>query len=127
MKMKIVVAQLNNIVGDIQGNVDKVIQALSDKKAIETDLLVFSELFISGYPPEDLLHKDHFVQDNVKILRSLVKETADITAIIGFVDVDKNKKIYNAAAIVTNKKIKGVYRKEELPNYGVFEIGRAHV
>ena len=59
--MKIVVAQLNNIVGDIQGNVDKVIQALSDKKAIETDLLVFSELFISGYPPEDLVLKNSFL------------------------------------------------------------------
>ena len=59
--MKIVVAQLNNIVGDIQGNVDKVIQALSDKKAIETDLLVFSELFISGYPPEDLILKNSFL------------------------------------------------------------------
>ena len=59
--MKIVVAQLNNIVGDIQGNVDKAIKALSDEKTIKSDLVVFSELFISGYPPEDLVLKNSFL------------------------------------------------------------------
>ena len=59
--MKILVAQLNNIVGDIQGNIDKAIKVLSDEKTTQSDLVVFSELFISGYPPEDLILKNSFI------------------------------------------------------------------
>ena len=70
--MKIIIAQLNNIVGDIQGNIDKAIKVLSDKKTNDSDLVVFSELFISGYPPEDLILKNSFL-DACKIgLDSLV-------------------------------------------------------
>ena len=122
--IRIAVAQINPIVGDLAGNQDKIVDYIHRAKIQEVDIVAFPELAICGYPPEDLLYKDHFVRDNIKVLRSLVKETKGITAIVGFVDTDRTKKLYNAAAVITNRKIKGIYRKEELPNYGVFDEKR---
>ena len=122
--IRIAVAQINPIVGDLAGNQDKIVDYIHRAKIQEVDIVAFPELAICGYPPEDLLYKDHFVRDNIKVLRSLVKETKGITAIVGFVDMDRTKKLYNAAVVITNRKIKGIYRKEELPNYGVFDEKR---
>ncbi len=122
--IRVAIAQINPTVGDLTGNQQIIADQIRRAKSFDADVVIFPELAICGYPPEDLLHKDHFIQDNIKTLRSLVKETKDITAIIGFVDSDKNKKIYNAAAIIQHKKLKGVYRKGELPNYGVFDEKR---
>lgn len=122
--IRIAAAQINPTVGDLTGNLAKIIAAIQRAKAQEADIVAFPELAICGYPPEDLLYKDHFVRDNIKTLRSLVGETKGITVIVGFVDMDKTKKLYNAAAIISNRKIKGIYRKEELPNYGVFDEKR---
>lgn len=122
--IRIAVAQINPTVGDLAGNQAKIVDYIHRAKIQEVDIVAFPELAICGYPPEDLLYKDHFVRDNIKVLRSLVKETKGITAIVGFVDTDRTKKLYNAAAVITNRKIKGIYRKEELPNYGVFDEKR---
>jgi len=122
--IRIATAQINLTVGDLAGNQAKIVDYIRRAKAQEVDIVAFPELAVCGYPPEDLLYKDHFVRDNIKVLRSLVKETKGITAVIGFVDTDKTKKLYNAAAIITNQKIKGIYRKKELPNYGVFDEKR---
>jgi len=122
--IRVAAAQINPIVGDLAGNKAKIVAAIRQAKAQDADIVAFPELVISGYPPEDLLYKDHFVRDNIKVLHSLVGETKGITAIVGFVDMDKTKRLYNAAAILSDRKIKGVYRKDELPNYGVFDEKR---
>ena len=97
--MKIVVAQLNNIVGDVQGNVDKAIKALSDKQTIESDLVVFSELFISGYPPEDLVLKNSFLDACYTGLNSIVdfSKINNKSFIIGLPLIENNN-IYNCSA-----------------------------
>src|SRR3989338_2822830 len=88
------------------------------------DIVVFPELVISGYPPEDLLLKDHFIEDNLKILKEIASVVKNDVVILGFVDKDKDKKINNAAADIAAGKVRGVYHKKELPNYGVFDEKR---
>ena len=122
--LRIALAQINPTVGDLPGNRQKIAEYIQCAHAKDADIVVFPELAVCGYPPEDLLYKDHFVRDNILSLRSLIKEVRGIAAVIGFVDADKDKNLYNAAAFIDNGKFKGVYRKEELPNYGVFDEKR---
>jgi len=83
------------------------------------ELVCFPELSITGYPPEDLLLKPQFIEDNLKALKKIIPKTGGLTAVVGF--VDKNGEIYNAAAIIHNKKLVDIYHKSNLPNYGVFD------
>ena len=122
--MRIALAQINPTVGDLKGNRKKILEFVHRAKGQEADIIAFPELALCGYPPEDLLLKEHFVRDNLKILQSLVKEIKGITAIIGYVDCDQKKNLYNAAAIIADGKIKDVYHKNALPNYGVFDEKR---
>lgn len=122
--MRIAIAQINPVVGDLKGNAQKIADFISKAKKFDSDVVVFPELCLCGYPPEDLLLKEHFVKDNIKVLKSLAKKVVGLTAIIGFVDYDKRKRLFNAAAVIENKKIKGVYHKHQLPNYGVFDEKR---
>lgn len=122
--LRLALAQINTTVGDLAGNCKKILDTIVRAKRKGADIVVFPELAVTGYPPEDLLYKEHFVQDNIKHLRALAKKVSKITAIVGFVDVDRQKRIYNAAAIITNGRIKGVYHKRDLPNYGVFDEKR---
>ncbi|MHB9037857.1 MAG: NAD+ synthase [Armatimonadota bacterium] len=120
--LRIALAQLNMTVGDIDGNTRKIIDNIALARERGADLVVFPELAVTGYPPEDLLLKQGFVDDNVAALKSIAAETQGITAIVGFVDVDKD--IYNAAAILHNGHIVGIQHKFFLPNYGVFDEDR---
>lgn len=122
--LRIGLAQINPTVGDLRKNAEKIIDFIVRAKKHKPDILVFPELAICGYPPEDLLLKSHFVEDNLKALHSLAGKISDIIIIVGFVDTDKICNIYNAAAIISNGKLKGVYHKMELPNYGVFDEKR---
>ncbi len=122
--LRLALAQINPTVGDLKANKEKILEAIIKAKAQGVDIVVFPELVLTGYPPEDLLLKEHFVSENLKMIGSLAKEVKDILAIVGFVDRDKNKKLYNAAALIYNGKVKGVYHKKELPNYGVFDEKR---
>ncbi|MBN1869656.1 MAG: NAD+ synthase [Candidatus Omnitrophica bacterium] len=122
--IRIAAVQMNFTVGDLSGNRHIIEDNIRRAKKKNADIVVFPELAVCGYPPEDLLYKEHFVRDNIRALRSLAKKTAGITAIVGFVDIDRTKKLYNAAAVLCDGKIKGVYRKEALPNYGVFDEKR---
>lgn len=122
--IRIALGQINTIVGDLAGNGQKMLEAIEQAKKNGADIIAFPEMAICGYPPEDLLYKAHFVQDNQKALQALARKTKNIVAVVGFVDIDKNKRLYNAAAVIQNGKIKGVYHKEELPNYGVFDEKR---
>ncbi|MDP2653573.1 MAG: NAD+ synthase [Candidatus Omnitrophota bacterium] len=122
--IRVALAQINTTVGNISGNCGKILDALSRAKAQAADIVVFPELAVTGYPPEDLLHKDRFVRDQIRALRSLAGKVRGISAVIGFVDTGKDKRLYNAAAVISGGRIAGVVHKKELPNYGVFDEKR---
>ncbi len=122
--LRIALAQINPTVGDLPGNRQKIVEYIQRARAKDADIVVFPELAICGYPPEDLLLKEHFVRDSIKSLQALTGEVKGIAAVVGFVDIDKDKRLYNAAAVISDGRLKGVYRKKELPNYGVFDEKR---
>ncbi|MBI4778747.1 NAD+ synthase [Candidatus Desantisbacteria bacterium] len=125
MKMlRIGMAQINLIVGDLKGNGQKIIDYIYKAQDLGVDIITFPELAICGYPPEDIVFKPHFVEDNIKILHGIIKHTTDITVIVGFVDTENDGSIYNAAGICYNQNLVGVYHKMHLPNYGVFDEKR---
>jgi len=117
--LRIALAQINPTVGDFEGNVSKIIYHVEESVRAGAQVVVFPELAITGYPPEDLLLKPHFIEDNLEALKKVQKKVKDIIAVVGF--VDRTDDIYNAAAIVYNKKLIGTYHKMYLPNYGVFD------
>ncbi len=116
---RLALAQINCTVGDLSGNVRKIKQYIQKAKTFQADLVAFPELAVTGYPPEDLLLKAQFIDDNLKALDQIVRSATGITAVVGF--VDKNSDIYNAAALIHNRRLKAVYHKKFLPNYGVFD------
>ncbi|MCI0496619.1 NAD(+) synthase, partial [candidate division KSB1 bacterium] len=122
-KLRIALAQINVTVGDLKANERKIKQFIEQATRHQADLIAFPELAITGYPPEDLLLRSHFIHDNKKCLQRIAAAAKKITAVIGFVDSEE-KKIYNAAAVICDGKIVATYRKIHLPNYGVFDEKR---
>ena len=122
--LKVLIAQINTTVGDFEGNLKKIRLALKAAKQARAKLVTFPELTLTGYPPEDVLLKEHFVDDNHKAFRSLLPFTKGLMAVVGFVDRDAKKNIYNAAAFIVDGKVRYIYRKIHLPNYGVFDEKR---
>ncbi len=118
-KVRIAIAQMNPTVGDLPGNVKKINSYIRKAKKLSTDIVVFPELAVTGYPPEDLLLKPHFVQDSIEALHEIKEASNNIITIVGF--VDRNNGIYNAAAIISNGRLIDIYHKKILPNYGVFD------
>ena len=118
-KVRIALCQINPTVGDLDGNVRKIIRFIEDACKYNPDIIAFPELSITGYPPEDLLLKTHFISDNIDALKEVQKNVDDLVVIAGF--VDKGDYIYNAAAVIHNKEIIDIYHKIHLPNYGVFD------
>jgi len=123
ISLRIAMAQINCLVGDLEGNFDKIRANIRAAEELGADIAVFPELAITGYPPEDLLLKPKFVSDNLEYLRKLAKVVRDTAVIVGFVD-RKGKSIHNSAAVIYRGKICGVYHKMRLPNYGVFDEER---
>jgi len=119
-KLRVGLAQINTTVGDLEGNVAKVLQYVERARELGVDIVSFSELTVTGYPPEDLLLRPSFLKDNREALGAVVKGCGGITAVVGFVDVDGDD-IYNAAAVIHDGRLADVYRKQRLPNYGVFD------
>ena len=117
-------AQVNPTVGDLSGNAALIKDYFARAFEGGADIVAFPELAITGYPPEDLLLKPSFVRQNLEIVRDLAKTLKGPAAVIGFVDHDKAGRLYNAAAVVAGGRVRGVYHKEELPNYGVFDEKR---
>ncbi len=117
--IRISMAQINPTVGDLAGNQDKIIDSIGRAKKQGADLVVFPELAVTGYPPEDLVLKPQFVKGNLRTLQEIKKATRGITAIVGFVDV--NEHLYDAAAVLHDGKLVYTYYKMLLPNYGVFD------
>lgn len=120
--IRVGIAQINTTVGDMRGNTKKILAYISEGKRWGIDILSFPELTITGYPPEDLLFNKHFIKSNRECLNKVMDKTEGIVVIAGFVDGKDD--IYNAAAVVSNREIAGIYRKILLPNYGVFDEER---
>jgi NAD+ synthase (glutamine-hydrolysing) len=120
--IRVALCQLNPVVGDLGGNAERVIAALRAAEAEGADLAVFTELVITGYPPEDLLLKPGFVADNQAALANVAAASQRCVAVLGF--VDQGRDLYNAAAVCANGEVKGIYHKQVLPNYGVFDEQR---
>lgn len=121
-RLRIAMAQLNTTVGDFAGNIQKILQAVGEARSLGVDLITFPELAICGYPPEDLLLKPQFIEENLRSLEKVVDGSSGITIVVGFVDAKGD--IYNAAAVIYDGKLAGVYHKIYLPNYGVFDENR---
>jgi NAD+ synthase (glutamine-hydrolysing) len=118
-RLRIGLSQINTTVGDFPGNMSRIIDGLKRACECGADLVLFPELAISGYPPEDLLLKPSFIQANQACLNELLPHTRGLTAVVGFVDVDSD--IYNAAAVLHDGGLSGIYHKALLPNYAVFD------
>lgn len=121
-RLRVALAQINTTVGDIVGNKLRIIEEIKNARDKSADLVVFPELAITGYPPEDLLFKPKFIAKNIEALDEIAKECVGIVAVVGF--VEREEDIFNAAAIIEDGKVVGVYRKQHLPNYGVFDEER---
>jgi len=120
--LRIGMAQINTTVGDFKGNIRKILEAIAKARSLGVDLLTFPELAICGYPPEDLLLKPQFIEENLRSLDRVVEHSSGLTLVVGFTDAKGD--IYNAAAVIHDGKPVGVYHKIYLPNYGVFDENR---
>ena len=121
--LRVALAQMNPSVGDLVGNVKAMIDAYERASSEQSDVVVFGELSITGYPPEDLVLKAGFVAENLRMLEQFAAATGPCAAIVGFVD-RQGDHLYNAAAVCANGKVMGTYRKHLLPNYRVFDEER---
>ena len=117
--IRLALAQINPKMGDLAGNIAKIIRYIEQARTQGADIIALPELAITGYPPEDLLLKPQFIAANLRALDEIITASKDITTIVGF--VDKTTDIHNAAAVIYNGELKGVYHKTYLPNYGVFD------
>jgi len=120
--MRIACAQLNTVVGDLDGNLALVREAIHDATARGAHLVLTPELALTGYPPEDLLLRPSFAAASREALEALAPDVTDGVAIVGFVDHDEDCR--NAAAVIANGRVQAVYHKRFLPNYGVFDEAR---
>ena len=121
--MRIALGQFNAIVGDLAGNAEKMRNIYADALRSDVDLLVFPELAVCGYPPEDLLHKKHFLQENRSTVDKLAADCPDKTIIVGFAESYQGN-TYNSAAVLQAGRINKIYRKGMLVDYGVFDERR---
>jgi NAD+ synthase (glutamine-hydrolysing) len=121
--MRVALGQFNPCVGDIAGNVDKMRAVYDEAAEVSADVLIFPEMCVCGYPPEDLLLKRHFLDDNRSAVEQLSTECAKMTVIAGFAEADSDK-CFNSLAVLQGGRIEKIYRKSVLPNYGVFDEQR---
>ena len=130
--IRITGAQCSFSVGSIQENKETILNCFEEAESVESDIVIFPELAITGYPPEDLLLRESFIGKNFAVLEEIAAFSSLTSGVIGFVDrksdhnnQDNNKRtIANAAAIVQNGDVRGIYHKSFLPNYSVFDEAR---
>jgi NAD+ synthase (glutamine-hydrolysing) len=123
-RIRVAVCQINTVVGDLDGNARRILDALDQAEAGQADLAVFPELTVTGYPPEDLLSRPAFVADNQGVFARIAERTGTCAAVIGYVDTDEHGGLLNAAALCVDGRMAGRYVKRLLPNYGVFDEQR---
>jgi NAD+ synthase (glutamine-hydrolysing) len=120
--MRLALAQIDTVVGDLDGNRDRVVSRLEEARGAGADLVLFPELAVTGYPPEDLLLKPGFLRAARRSLEEIAAGTAGITALVGFPHLDRD--LFNACAVLAGGEVRGIYCKRFLPNYGVFDEDR---
>lgn len=121
--MRIALAQFNTSVGDIKGNTEEMLNLSSKAYDSGADIVVFPEMAVCGYPPEDLLLKPHFLHNNRSAIEYLARNVPDITVVAGFAEEHREGR-FNSLAVLQNGEIRKIYRKCVLPNYGVFDERR---
>ena len=120
--LRLALFQMNPTVGDIAGNEARIAAAMRQARDAGAELFCAPELALTGYPPEDLLLKEHFLRDAGAALRRLATEARDLVAFVGF--PERAEDVYNAGAVLAEGEVKAIYRKVYLPNYGVFDEQR---
>ncbi len=121
-RLRIALAQINPTVGDFEGNVRRIVDGIERARALGAGLVAFPELAVPGYPPEDLVFKSAFIEANLKALEAVTRATRGLTTVVGF--IDKREDVFNAAAVIHDGAVGGIYHKQYLPNYGVFDENR---
>ncbi len=120
--LRIALCQLDLCVGDLDGNAELIIDALQQAEEAQCDVAVFPELALTGYPPEDLLLRPRFIAQVQAQLTRVAQATKECVAVVGYVEEDRD--LFNAAALCAGGEVWGIYRKQELPNYSVFDEAR---
>ncbi|MGH2922187.1 MAG: nitrilase-related carbon-nitrogen hydrolase, partial [Gaiellaceae bacterium] len=120
--MRLALAQINTTVGDLEGNRAKIVERLEEAKAAGAEIVLFPELAVTGYPPEDLLLRPGFVKEAKRSLEQIARSARGIVAFVGAPHFDRD--LHNALAVCAGGEVKAVYRKRFLPNYGVFDEHR---
>jgi NAD+ synthase (glutamine-hydrolysing) len=120
--MRLALAQINTTVGDLDGNRERILVRLAEAKEVGADVVLFPELAVTGYPPEDLLLRPSFVEAAEESLTQIARETRGIVAFVGTPHLDRD--LYNVCAVCAAGEVKALYRKRFLPNYGVFDEHR---
>jgi len=120
--MRLALAQINTTVGDLDGNRERILQAIAEARGAEADLILLPELAVTSYPPEDLLLRPGFIRAAEESLQEIARQTRGLVALVGFPHFDRD--LYNACAVCAEGEVKAVYRKRFLPNYGVFDEDR---
>jgi NAD+ synthase (glutamine-hydrolysing) len=121
-RLRVALGQINPTVGDFERNVSIIVDAIERARARGAALVAFPELAITGYPPEDLLFKPAFIEANLRALDEVTRASRGLSVVVGF--VDKRDDIFNAAAVLHDGVRAGIYHKQYLPNYGVFDENR---
>ena len=120
--MRLALAQINSVVGDLDGNAARVVEWLERARDANADVVLFPELVVTGYPPEDLLLRPGFVRAARHAIEGIAKATHGVTALVGAPHLDAD--LYNACFVLGHGEIRSIYRKRYLPNYGVFDEDR---
>jgi NAD+ synthase (glutamine-hydrolysing) len=117
--MRLALAQINTVVGDLDGNRERIVQRLHEARQAGADLVLFPELAVTGYPPEDLLFRPEFLRQARRSLDQIAADATDIAALVGFPWLERD--LFNACAVCADGEVKAIYPKRFLPNYGVFD------
>jgi NAD+ synthase (glutamine-hydrolysing) len=120
--LRLALAQINSVVGDLAGNQERILDRLEEAKEQSVDVVLFPELIVTGYPPEDLLLRPGFIRAADRTLEEIARSCRGITALLGTPYFDRD--LYNACAVCAGGEVKAMYRKRFLPNYGVFDEDR---
>src|SRR5512132_297154 len=117
--MRLALAQINTVVGDLDGNAARIVGRMREARDAGADLVLFPELAVTGYPPEDLLFRPEFLRQARRSLDRVAGETDDIAALVGFPWLERD--LFNACAVLAGGEVRAIYPKRFLPNYGVFD------
>ena len=120
--VRLALAQINARVGDLEGNAERVREHIELARDAGAEIVIFPELCVTGYPPEDLLLREHFLQAAGEALASLAEDARGIVALVGY--PERSADVYNSLAVLVDGEVRSIYRKTRLPNYGVFDERR---